>query len=303
MTRLGIATVAALVALQCVGCASPASPPPEPTPVDTGPIAYATGSTDLVLQVSSGGGLLPEGMRLVEMPAVSIYGDGRVVTLGAHGTGPTDPLLPELMETHVSADGMGLILAVARAAGALGPDRHYELPNTYDLWTVRFTVTAGGKTHRVSVFGLGFAQEDRLAPPGEMQARSLLASLYERLTNLQAWLPEVAMGAYSAYEPGQTRVFMAPQLDWSSAAGGSTPAPASPRIGQEVRDWPFAQPPESLGTVLDPRGTWYCVALDVTTPLGLATATWDTRWRTPASLYQIVARPNLPDETGCPAGV
>jgi len=298
------ATVSAIaVAILIAGCSAAGTPSPQSTPVDTGPISYETGPTDLVIQASSGGGLLPESMRLAEMPDVSIYGDGRVIKLGRHGSGPGDPLLPELVETRVSADGMARILAAAREAGALGEDRRYDLPNTYDLWTVQFTVTADGKTHRVSAFGLGFSEESRLAPPGEMEARRRLDEFYGRLVDLRAWLPAGVVGADSAYEPAQTRVFMTRLVDWSSATGGSTPAPVSPRVDQEVRDWPFVQPPESFGTAVDARRDWYCAVLDATTPLGLESATWDTRWRSTADLYQIVAQPVLPGEPGCPATI
>ncbi|MGA3058694.1 MAG: hypothetical protein ABSE70_11835 [Candidatus Limnocylindrales bacterium] len=301
------ATTTAVVALvmMVAGCAPGSTPGPSATPADTGPISYATGPTDLVLQASSGGGLLPQSMRLAEMPEVSIYGDGSIVRLGSHGSGSRDPLLPQLIETRVTADGMARILGAAREAGALGPDRHYDLPDTYDLWTVEFTVTADGKTHRVSAFALGFKDEERLAPPGEMEARRSLDKLYDRLLDPRAWLPVGTVGTDSAYVPAGTRVFMTRLVDWSTAVGSATAAPASPRPGQEVRDWPFASLPESFGTAVDTHQLWYCavVGQDESTALGLDVATWDTRWRAADHLYQVVARPLLPDESGCPAGI
>ena len=294
------ATVSAVAAAVLVaGCGAAGTPSPQATPLDTGPIPYATGPTDLVIQASSGGGLLPQSMRLAEMPDVSIYGDGRVIKLGRHDAAPGSPLLPGLVETRVSADGMARILAAAREAGVLGEDRRYDLPGTYDLWTVSFTVTAGGKTHRVSAFGLGFSDESRLAPAGEMEARKRLDAFYGRLLDLRAWLPAGVVGPDSAYKPAETRVFMTRLVDWSSAGENSTPAPASPRADQEVRDWPFAQPPESFGAAADSGGDWYCAVLTDTTRLGLESATWDTRWRAAAYLYQVVAQPVLPGEPGC----
>ena len=297
------ATVVALVLL-VAGCSADGTPGPGATPADTGPIAYATGATDLVLQVSSGGGLLPESMRLAEIPDVSIYGDGSVIRLGSNGSGSGDPLLPELIETRVTADGMARILGAAREAGALGPDRDYDLPGVYDLPTVQFTVTAAGKTHRVSAFALGFRDEEQLAPPGEMEARRNLGTLYDRLLDLRAWLPAGAVGTDSAYEPAATRVFMTRLVDWSTAIGSATPAPASPAAGQEVRAWPFAHLPKSFGTLFDTHQPWYCAVVgpDDAAALGLDTATWDTRWRAGGYLYQIVARPLLRHESGCPTG-
>jgi hypothetical protein len=313
------AAVAALVML-VAGCTVGGTPGPRPTPhgetpgpsatpADTRPIAYATSPTDLVLQATAGGGLLPQSVRFAEMPNVSIYGDGRVVTLGSSGGGPEDPLLPELIETRVTADGMTRILRAAREAGILGPgpDRRYDLPDVYDLWTVWFTATADGKTHRIAAYALGFEEEARLAPPGEMEARKKLDALYGQLVDLRAWLPAGAVGPDSAYKPVETRVLVTPLLDWSTAVEGATAAPASPRADQEVRDWPLVDPPESFGSPLDTHGgePWSCKILgpDEVTALGLDTATKDTRWRAEGNLYQVVARPLLPDESDCPTKI
>jgi len=310
MRRLRVATtaVAALVMLVMLvaGCTVGGTPGPSATPADTGPIPYATGPADLVLQATYGGGLLPQSMRLAEMPNVSIYGDGRVVTLGSHGNEAGDPLLPELTEARVTADGMSRILQAAREAGILGPDRRYELHDVYDLWTVWFTATAGGATHRVAAYALGFEGEEGLAPLGEMGARRKLAALYAQLVDLEAWLPVGAVGADSVYAPVATRVFVTPLVDWSTAVGDATPAPVEPRADQEVRDWPLATTPESFGASIGPHGdAWRCAVVgpDQVAALGLGTATPDTRWRVGDRLYQIVARPLLPDESACPTGV
>ena len=304
MGRPGLAATTVVSLLLVAGCGAGGTPSPAATPADTSPISYATGSTDLVLQASSGGGLLPENMRLAEIPELSIYGDGSVVRLGSHPSGSRDPLLPQLIETHVTADGMARILWAAREAGALGPDRHYDLPGTYDLWTVEFTVTADGKTHRVSAFGLGFKDEERIAPPGEIEARRNLGKLYDRLLDPRAWLPAGTVGTDSAYVPAGTRLFMTRLVAPPTAVGSATAAPASPRAGQEVRPWPFAGLPESFGTPVGTSQPWYCavVGQDESAVLGLDGATWDTRWLAAGYLYQAVARPLLPDESGCSSG-
>ena len=298
------ATASLAIVLLLAGCTAGATHGPSVAPAETGPISYATGPTDLVLQVRSGGGLLPQSARLAEMPGVSIYGDGRVIKLGKHSTGAQDPLLPELVETHVTSDGMARILAAAREGGALGPDRRYDLPGAYDLWTVSFIVTANGATHRISAFALGFEGEDRLAPPGEMDGRRSLGAFYGKVQDLRAWLPAETVASDSPYVPTEIRVFMARLVDWSTAAGSATPAPASPMANQEVRDWPFTESPESFGKPVDKQSQWYCAVVrpNDAAALGLDTAKWSTRWRAVGSLYQIVATPLLPHESGCPAG-
>lgn len=313
MRRVRAATAAVVVLV--AGCtvsgtpgpsATPAGTGPGATPAETGPISYATGPSDLVLQATFGGGLLPQSMRLAAMPNVSIYGDGRVVTLGAHGGGPGDPLLPELTEARVTADGMARILQAAREAGILGPDRRYELPDVYDLWTVWFTTTAGARTHRVSAYALGFEGEAGLAPPGEMEARKRLDALYAHLVDLRAWLPAVMVGPDATYAPIATRVLVTPLVDWSTAVDGATPAPARPRADQEVREWPLVAAPEAFGASVGVhQEAWYCAVVGPAevAALGLDTASPDTRWRVGDRLYQIVARPLLPDESGCPASI
>ena len=299
------ATVAVALILLLTGCAAGGDTGSSATPSDTSPISYATGPTDLVLQVSSGGGLLPQSLLYAEMPDVSIYGDGRVIRLGLHRTGAADPLLPELIETRVTADGIARILGAARDAALLGPDRRYDLPGAYDLGTVLFVVTANGTTHSVSAFGLGFSGEEQLAPPGEMGARRSLSALFSKLLNLRTWLPSEAVGPDSAYQPGGIRVFLTRLVDWSTAVGSATRAPATPAAGQEVRDWPIADLlPESFGKAVDKSGQWYCavVRADEAALFGLGTATWDTRWRAAGNLYQIVAAPLLPHESGCHTG-
>ncbi len=304
MRKRDLDAAAAALILLLAGCTGGGTHGSSMTPVETGPISHATGPTDLVVRASSGGGLLPESLRLAELPDVSIYGDGRVILLGSHATGPQDPLLPELIETRVTADAMDLVLAAARDGGALGPDRRYDLPGAYDLWTVAFVVTANGTTHRVSVYALGFDGEDRLAPPGEMDARRSLGTLHDRLQNLRAWLPQGAVAIESTYEPPAIRVFMSRLVDWSTAVGSATPAPASPRADQEIRNWPFGEIPEAFGTAIGKQRLWYCAVVgpDDAVAIGLDGATWDTRWRAAGNLYQIVARPLLPDESGCPTG-
>jgi hypothetical protein len=310
MSGLRSPVTAAIVLVTLVshvtGCTLVGSPGPSATPVDTGPISHATGPADLVLQATFGGGLLSIPMRLAEMPNVSMYGDGRVVTLDSRRYRPDDPLVPGLTETRVTADGLDRILRAARDAGVLGQDRHFDMEGVYDLWSVWFTSTTDGVSHRVSAYALGFSDEARLAPPGDLEARRKLDAFYGQLLDLRAWLPDGAVGAGSPYRPAGTRVFLTRLVDWSTAVGGATPAPAKPLAGQEVRAWPLADPPEALGPALGTGdAAWRCAVVgeDRVAALDLATARLSTRWRAGAYLYELVVRPLLPDESGCPAGI
>lgn len=311
--------VAAILILTAVACtpgggstgstATPTQPPSgtptaAPTAADTGPISYATGPADLVLQATAGGGLIPEWMRLTEMPNVSIYGDGRVVELVEAG-GESDPLLPVLTEARLTPDGMALVLQAAREAGLMGPDRRYNLEGVYDLWSVWFTTNADGQSHRISAYALGFEDEAKLAPPDEMEARRKLDAFYGRVIDLRSWLPAGTIGADAPFQPAGTRVYVSRLVDWSTAGGGATPAPVTPKPGQDVREWPLDSPPDLFGVPISEKDpTWRCAVIDASgvKALGLETATRATRWQADGQMYQVVARPLLPDESGCPAG-
>ncbi len=299
-----IGIVALVIAVGCTpGTGSPrATAAPTPTAGPTTAITHATGSADLVLRVSSGGGLLPNERRLAEMPTISIYGDGRVIRVAEAGAGPADPLVPALVESRLTPEGMTRVLAAAGDAGLLGADRRFELDGVYDLWTVTFTLTANGPTHTTWAYALGFSEEAKLAPPDEMLTRKALDELFGRLLDLRGWLGAELVGPEAAHRPAWMRVYVAPVMTWPTEAG-TTPAPATLRPGQDVRDWPFDAPPDVFGAFVGEHdGTWRCGLLESEAAgrLGVESATNDTRWRAGDRLYRVVVRPLLPDEAGCP---
>ena len=304
-----LAIVGILALAIAVGCSvvtsSPSAPARQTATTTAGsptPITYATGSADVVLRVQSGGGLLPMEMRLAEMPTISVFGDGRVIRVGEAGSGPTDPLVPGLVESRLTPEGMTLVLAAAGDAGLLGPDRRYDLKDVYDLWTVTFTLTANGTTHTTWAYALGFPDEARFAPPDEMPARQALGDFFGRLKDLRGWLGAERVGPETAHQPARMRVYVAPVVAWPTTVG-ATPAPATPRAGQEVRAWPLDVAPEVFGALVDERqGAWRCGLLESAAAdhLGVGSATNDTRWQVGDRLYRVVVRPLLPDEAGCP---
>jgi hypothetical protein len=302
--------VAGIVALAiAVGCGpgtgSPlasATPAATASAAPTAPITHATGSADVVLRVVDGGGQMPMNKRLAEMPAISIYGDGRVIRVEAMHE-PTDPLVPKLVESRLTPEGMTLVLAAAGEAGLLGPDRRLGLEGVYDLWIVTFTLAANGATHTTWAYALGFSEEMKFAPPDEVPARKALSELYARLTDVRAWLGSERVEPEAAHMPERLRVYVSPIIEWPEERG-ATPGPATARPGQDVRAWPLDAPPEVFGTFFtDHDGTWRCGLLDSAGAerLGIGTATLDTRWRAGDFLYRVVVRPLLPDEAGCPA--
>ena len=296
----GAATLGPLGSTKATAAATAATTAAATAP--TTPITHATGPADLVLRVTDGGGLLPMEMRLAEMPAVSIYGDGRVIRVAEAGTAPADPLVPRLVESRLTPEGLSLVLSAAGDAGLPGPDRRLGLKDVYDLWSVTFTLIANGATHVTGAYGLGFPDEAKYAPPDEITVRKSLEQLYGHLRDLQVWLGSGGVGPETTYRPARMRAYVAPVMTWPTEAG-TTPAPATARPGQDVRPWPLDAPPELFGTIVDANeGTWRCGVLeaDLAGRLGVDTATNDTRWQADDRLFRVVVRPILPDEPGCP---
>jgi hypothetical protein len=269
------------------------SPSVEATP--RGTIAHATGVGDLVLRASQGGGLLPIDMRLTEIPDVSIYGDGTVVTVRAFGHGPTDPLGPTIARAKLTPEGMQRVLAAADQAGLRGPDRRYDLEDVYDLWVTSFQLKVDGATHRISAYALGFNEEGRLAPPEDVEPRARLLEFFQRLTDLRGWLGADAVTTDELYVAVETRVFVGPDDGWRIEA---TPGP-------DNRPWPLDILPEQFGTSLGEHWDgWRCAVLDGAglKSLGVDTFTNGTRWQVMDKSYEARLRPLLPDESGCPSG-
>ena len=54
-----------------------------------------TGGTDVVLRVFTGGGLVPEAVRLGEVPELTVYGDGRMIVVGPTTLEYSGPRAPQ----------------------------------------------------------------------------------------------------------------------------------------------------------------------------------------------------------------
>jgi hypothetical protein len=201
---------------------------------------------------------------------------------------------------RLSDRGMDRVLGAAAEAGLLGADRFYEMPDVYDLWTAVFIVNAAGSSHRISAYGLGFAGEADLVSAPDLEARKQLSAFLAHVTDLGNWIGAPDASAEEPYAPASTRVFVAPDVAWADP--GATPAPVTAAPGQDVRPWPLDVAPELFGA--GSEGNWRCAALSAPDdPFDLATATFATRWQVGDRLYRIIARPLLPDESGCAAAV
>ncbi|MDQ3870174.1 MAG: hypothetical protein M3301_00985 [Chloroflexota bacterium] len=287
---LATVTLIALAVGAAVGACSQAAGGPASTPE---PRDHPAGATDLVVRISTSGGLLPAEARLSELPVASLYGDGQLITLGPRIAIYPGPAMPNLQVTKLSSAGTERILAAAAAAGLLGPNRHYDYPGIADAPTTTFTVFAGGARHDVSAYALTEGSDPGRLTESDRRARGALLSFQRQLTDPRSWLGKDVEGEDRPYQAKAIRIVV---------------TPADPRAVPEqslvnVRDWPLAGP---LGTFGAPRahGSARCGVVsgqDLAAVSGaLGASNQLTFWRSDGRTYRLAVRPLLPDEHGCP---
>jgi hypothetical protein len=254
-----------------------------------GTIPHPNGADQLVLRMDVGGGFVAPSYSLRQIPASSLYGDGRLITAGPQIEIYPGPALPNLLVQPISEDGVQAILAAAKTAGLFGPDHHYDTMGVADAPTTTFTLNADGATHVISAYALAEGQGN--AGP-DKAALDALAAFATKLGDLSSWLPKGAVGEQTSFEPSGLRVYV---QDYSQAGGGA--------MQEATVDWPLAQPLASFGApVANLQGTT-CGAVtgsDFGTLYPMAQkANEITPWRSGNARYLLLFRPLLPDETGC----
>ena len=295
---LAIALVALLAAACTAAGAGPSSSPsgssgPSASPGATG-ILYPTGAGDLVVRLRYVGGLVAPAAHLVQIPVISVYGDGTVIVTGPQIAIYPGRALPNLQRATISPVGMQILLEAARDAGLLGLDAHYDLGGIMDAATAEFIVNADGLIHTVSAYALmeaGGSPEG--TDPAVAAARAKLALFQGQLGSLEALL-DTALGEWSPYEADAVQLLV------------STGAPDDGQgLSQKPIAWPLSTPLADFGTALPAlmQGQRCGVVsgddLDQLMPL-IATANTLTPWTDDGASFGIAVRPLLPAEKGCP---
>jgi len=274
----------------------PASPSPTSSPgtAGCGVATWPTGRTDLVLRVMVAGGLVPPDVDLGRVPMVTVYGDGRVISEGPQIAIYPAPLLPNLQLQVLNVDGMRRLLGAAAAAGLLVPDSSYPALGIADAPTTFFTLVADGCTHHVNAAAL-FESDLTTGMDGQtIEARAKLLAFLNSLTDLPTLVGAANVTDRGPYEGPSYRIISRVELAATGASG--SPAP--------VVVWPLATPLARFGEPLGSRiGNTRCgiaTAADAATlkPLFEA-ANAETRWSSAGKTYSLLARPLLPDESGC----
>ena len=284
----------------CTGAGSNASSSssPDSSASATGSISYPTDPNELVLRLRYVGGFAPPSAHLMDLPVVSVYGNGTVIVPGPQIMIYPGPALPNLQQATITPSGMQILLEAGRAAGLLGRDAHYDLGGIMDASTAEFTLNAEGRKHTVSAYALmeGGGREPDLPPgtdPAVADARAKLSLFQGQLTNLEAFL-DSDIGPWSAFEPAAVQLLV--------TAGAPDDGQG---LVQKPIEWPLetdlATFGDALPTLMEGQrcGVVSGTDLEALWPL-LQGANSLTPWTDGDAAFGIGVRPLLPSETGCP---
>jgi hypothetical protein len=252
-------------------------------------MAHPTGKTEVVLQITSGGGFVPIEYDYTNIPEFSLYGDGRVVVSGPVMMVYPGPALPNLQTTMIPEKAVQAILSGAGDTGLFDSTFDYGQPGIADAPTTTFVVNAQGQTHRVAVYALGMESGASGLSPKQQQIRAALSALRGALIDLTTFVQgEIA---WTQFEYRALAVY--------SRAVSPNPSTDSTDIMANRLDWPLGD----LGTLGEEvAGGFRRVVVsgqDLSTlqqkpPLSEATVI--TLWKSGSREYQLLFRPLLPDE-------
>lgn len=278
MTQLRV--LAATLVLLVAGCAA------ESAEGGAGPGSY--GPDELVLRIDVSGGLVPVAMTVTEVPNLSVYGDGRVVTSGPVIEIFPGPALPNVQVQQISTADVAKLVDRAVDAG-IGKQADFGMPNVADAPTTHVMVrtAAGEQVSDVPALGIG---EDALNN-SQRAARQRVQRLVEALTDLPSTLGK---GAVSASKTFPAAGVAAVAVTWAEMGGDQGVAPQAPVA------WPG---PALPGEAFPDRPGVHCVSATGEPAARIldaaAKANSRTPWASAGTSWQVTFRPFLPGESTC----
>jgi hypothetical protein len=263
-------------------------------------IQHPTGAGEAIIRIENVGGLMPPEALVRELPSFVLYGDGLVVYPGRSLMVEPPAALPNLRQLRVNEAGIQAILEAAATARLIGEDRSFSNDLIMDAGTTVFTVTAGDRVTRTSVYALGIELGPNM-PADERVAVETIDAFFRLLFDLPSWLPEGSIvEADAPFVVERLQVVTQPASADGESSGTATWPLATPlaEFGE-----PFAGIPsmfESMFEFEDAR----CATVEgdeaATLLAALAAANRYTRWESDGELFFLYPRPLLPDEAGCP---
>jgi hypothetical protein len=251
--------------------------------------AFPQGANELVLRTESTGGFMPIERVVGNLPSVSVYGDGRVITDGPVPAIYPGRALPNVQVQIISPEQVRQLVEQGLAAGVrTGAD--FGQPGVADAPATRVTVMTADGPQTVTAEALNEAQaQDPRLTPEQRAARTRLAKYVQTLTGLAG---AQGMPAPVPYDAVEVAVLAHPWAQPGGGAPGKNPDQA----------WPG---PALPGQVINENVGMGCVVVtgaEKDKVLAAAkSATAITPWTHGGKKWAISFRPLLPDEQGCAA--
>jgi hypothetical protein len=248
---------------------------------------------EVALRVENVAGFVAPSVRATELPTISVYGDGRVITVGPTPAIYPGPALPNLQLRHIAATAVSHLVDLAVTAG-VGRARDLGQPPIADAAVTRFTVHTGDGTGGVlttSAYALDVSTGDNDGlTSAQLLARKALRDLSDGLADLPKTLGTSGIDQPQRYVP--TRLAAVAE-DWRNP--GSPGLPAQPELV-----WPG---PNLPGPALPSNSSLGCVTADGDEAgrvlAAAAGANAITPWTTGGKRWTVAIRPLLPDESSC----
>jgi hypothetical protein len=236
------------------------------------------------------GGFTGLATAVTQLPLISVYGDGRVVTQGPSINIYPAPALPNVQVQHLSPADAAKLARLALDAG-VGAGTDLGVPQILDAPLTRFTVLADGDARTTEVTALREAGEDAAGlTAAQRAARAKLVHLIDQLTDLPKTLGPSAIDEAKPFE-GAGMVAVAQEYRANDQAN----EPVGPDLA-----WPGpALPGEPLAGAMG-LGCVNATGDALAKVLAAARqANGATRWMSGGKPWSVTFRPVLPDESGC----
>ena len=247
---------------------------------------YSTSPSSLIVRVELTGGFVPVETIFTNLPVVSIYGDGSVITSGPQIMIYPGPVVPNLLVRKLDQSGMQAVLTAAEEAGILTEPIDYGQPPVADVPDTVTTVNVNDKSYTQGANALGGDFGTDNLTRAQIEAREKLSKFVDSMSNLEALVGADHIGPEQPYAitGWRLRATVADQLP------AGEPAPT-------LVPWPVTSLPlASVGKCSASTGDVAAQVTDTMTKANQLTYFTDV-----GKTYQVLVRPLLPDETGCPS--
>jgi hypothetical protein len=316
-TAPGLFVVLAVILTACAAAGgSPGAPetdaggstPPGASGGDggTGGIEHPTAAEEPILVVEEAGGFAMPQMIATRVPTFALYGDGRVVMLGAQTLEFPGPALPPLIERTMTEEGIQAVLEAIEDTNLFTGDLELNgaMNVCADCTSTVFHANVNGEEVTVSVLGLGQLDPALGAnleniDQAEIDAHAVLSQFRDALMTIDTSVPGGAWESegWQPYTPTAFRLYVR-DVTGEPIEGGELPG--------VVRDWPTEDDPSAFGEEVPVFGDGTrCGVVE-----GEAAATWfeelsvstqQTIWTSDGeNRFTVLPRPLLPgDEPSC----